>query len=77
MGFLSIIHEVPKQTCSIVASNDCKAQPELEKNCKSKCFACGDSVCSDSGCSKRRKYLNYGRKRICLDCAIDHELENG
>lgn len=40
---------------------------------KHKCFACGEPVCEN--CSRVVPYYDYGRKRICNDCFIEHDLK--
>lgn len=77
MGYPCIIHEDPFPTCSVVATESCRSPANLEPpvRCRATCFACGLPVCSDRGCSRVRRYLSYGRRRICTDCAIEHELD--
>jgi len=77
MGFACITHEEPFPTCNVVATGDCRSPANLEPpvRCRATCFACGMSVCTDPGCSRRRTYYGYGRRRICADCAEQHELD--
>lgn len=37
--------------------------------CRGVCYRCGLPVCAK--CSTRRKYLHYGRMRICNDCQTE------
>lgn len=59
-----------------VVDQFCSHPANLEgaRSLKSECFICGQSVCSS--CSSRRKYLHYGRVRVCNDCQID-SLDGG
>lgn len=77
MGLFTVTHEKPPATCCAVATESCKAPAnvDLPKRCRTSCFACGLPVCTDSGCSRVYKYFEYGRKRICADCALMHGLE--
>lgn len=77
MGFLEVTHEVPTPVCSVVATSDCRSPANCSEPtpCHATCFACGLSVCIDPGCSRRRKYMNYGVQRICCDCATQHGLD--
>ena len=57
-------------SCS-VADQYCDAPANLldVKTPKSMCFACGLPVCTK--CSTRRKYLHWGRVRVCNNCQVD------
>lgn len=54
-------------SCCVV-NQHCAAPANLEgvKTPKSNCFACGEPVCVE--CSSRRKYMKYGRVRLCDNC---------
>lgn len=60
----------PRSSCC-VADRGCEAPANLEDPplIKTECFKCGNAVCKN--CSSRRKYLNYGIKRLCNDCQVD------
>ena len=38
---------------------------------KGECFCCGQKVCSK--CSSIRKYLHYGKVRLCNDCQVQYD----
>lgn len=58
----------PYDSCVVVAEG-CTRPPALVPKTRAKmaeCFRCGNTVCAN--CSRRRQYLWYGRKRLCLLC---------
>lgn len=59
-------------TCC-VADQDCESPANLEPVVPAKhaCFRCGLAVCEK--CSTRRKYLYYGRQRLCNDCQVEYD----
>lgn len=56
-----------QETCSVV-NQFCDSPANLRPivRVRAECFACGRPVCRQ--CSSLRKYLSYGRKRLCDDC---------
>ncbi len=44
-----------------------------DRETKATCFGCGMPVCVK--CSKRVKWYNHGRQRICFDCKPELEEE--
>lgn len=56
-----------------IADQFCEAAANFEERprLRTKCFACGLTVCSK--CSSIRKYLNYGKQRLCNNCQIEHD----
>ena len=58
------------KTCCVV-NQFCLSPANLEEPVplKSTCFICGEYVCKE--CSSRRKYLSYGRVRICDTCQVE------
>lgn len=51
-----------------VVETDCEAPPALVwKTTRCRCFACGLFVCRKY--SVLRRYLRYGRRRLCNPCA--------
>lgn len=62
-------------TCS-VADQFCSSPANLfpVKPAKGTCFKCGQAVCSN--CSSKRKYLNYGKVRLCNNCQIENDGNN-
>lgn len=56
-----------------VANVDCDAPANLEEAYTSAtCFACGEPVCMDPGCSKRIRWCRFGRRRVCSICVEQH-----
>ena len=65
-------HKVYDTCC--VADQFCEAPANYEDSrAYAKCFVCGEAVCTK--CSTKRKYLQYGKKRICNNCQIEY-LDN-
>jgi hypothetical protein len=61
--------------CNVVEL-DCESPPVLagaEYRCRTRCFACGLSVCRN--CSAVIPYLRYGRKRLCNNCRAELERD--
>ncbi|MHA2279812.1 MAG: hypothetical protein ACXAC5_02890 [Promethearchaeota archaeon] len=58
------------EPCS-VADSFCEAAANFAviPRLRIKCFACGSTVCCK--CSSIRKYLTYGKQRLCNDCQIE------
>jgi hypothetical protein len=56
-------------TCC-VANQHCDAPANLDppRQPRSKCFSCGERVCTQPGCSIVTTYRSYGRQRICASC---------
>ena len=67
---------IPEREACCIADQACDAPANLEPQVKAKsfCFACGRPVCTK--CSSRRKYYDYGVKRLCNDCQVEH-LDDG
>ena len=61
------------ETCSVVNSGcTSPANQEFPKvPARGVCFSCGLPVCAK--CSKRRKYMGYGLRRICDNCIEEME----
>lgn len=57
-------------TCSVV-DQFCDSPANLEHpvNVRAVCFCCGEHVCTK--CSSKRKYLCYGKQRLCNKCQIE------
>ena len=59
------------ESCCVV-EDKCTCPANLEQkeideiNLRTKCFACGLTVCKE--CSKIIKWYLYGKRRICLNC---------
>lgn len=60
------------ETCSVV-DQFCTSPANIEPliPARGRCFRCGEAVCSK--CSSKRKYLTFGKVRLCNYCqeAID------
>lgn len=56
-----------------VADQFCLAPANLEPmvNAKAICFSCGENVCTK--CSSKRKYLHYGKVRLCNNCQVQYD----
>lgn len=68
--------EIRRDICCVVESNECKSPANIEYDEEDnsriilpECFKCGEKVCTR--CSSRRKYLSYGRKRLCNNCQVE------
>lgn len=60
-----------RNTCC-VADQFCTAPANYENaNARAKCFVCGQPVCAK--CSSIRKYLQFGRVRMCNDCQVEYD----
>lgn len=59
------------ETCCVV-DQECLSPANLEPPVpvKARCFACDQPVCVN--CSKRVRYFEFGRRRICADCQEEH-----
>jgi hypothetical protein len=61
--------------CAVAEDWDCLAPanvyPEARVKIRTKCFACGELVCRC--CSRIRKWYDYGKQRICLNCIEEEE----
>lgn len=63
------------ESCCIV-DQFCTAPANVERpNARGVCFACGRPVCSM--CSTMRKYHDFGRVRLCNECQIDLDGNDG
>lgn len=62
-----------KHACCSVVETNCLAPPALDRCVRSSCFACGEDVCLN--CSKRKRYMNYGVRRLCNHCIRTLERE--
>jgi hypothetical protein len=51
--------------CNVV-DYGCLAPTNGITRVRSRCFRCGDTVCTN--CSEVQPYLRHGRKRICNNC---------
>lgn len=61
------------RSCCVVGSPECKAPPAFaDSYTRGTCFACGQPVCTDSGCSSRVQWYYHGIKRVCRNCQTDH-----
>lgn len=60
---------VANQFCLCPPQNHEPSREDRSTSCE--CFACGQYVCIS--CSNVRNYLEYGRKRLCDDCQIEHD----
>ena len=58
---------VVDQLCEAAAGFSNEVRPQ--RICT--CFVCGEDVCKQ--CSTRRKYLHYGKVRICNNCQVDRD----
>ncbi len=58
-------------SCCSVVDQFCDAPANLEplRKIRTTCFCCGEIVCGK--CSSLRKYLKYGRVRLCNNCQVD------
>ncbi len=61
-------------TCC-VADQHCEAaanfHPQGKPGRLPKCFKCGQDVCKM--CSSRRKYQDYGIRRLCNNCQVEED----
>lgn len=55
----------------------CEAPPSGPCYTRAKCFACGEHVCTNSDCSRRVRYYNYGIRRLCNSCLYDYRHKPG
>jgi hypothetical protein len=54
--------------CTVVADG-CKSPPETRlPQARSRCVACGTTVCTGHKCSRRMNHAGMGKQRICAPC---------
>lgn len=58
----------PVTTCDVgLNTYECESPANSEfKSIRTRCFACGQPACKN--CSRVKRYLGFGRRRICRDC---------
>ena len=58
------------EPCSVVLDIDCRAADQKDEKTRARCFACGQSVCTN--CSALRIYYDGKPHRLCATCEEDH-----
>lgn len=66
-----------RETCSVVYDNTCLSPANLvpQRFIRSRCYACGNAVCTAEACSRIVAWRRDGRRRICRSCFEEERRE--